>query len=156
MKPSNPVRGATTDSTSKDAAPSRASPAPTRAPVNTRDRLIRFWRAEAHATPRAIPVPIENSTKWKSASRPSITSLTKMAPRGTSMPPPMIPVASPTLTDRTIGLAATKCHPSFSSRKAPPRSQPRCSTCRLCSLDRTGMASRDTIAAVTKNVRAST
>ena len=63
IKPSIPVASATTDSKSKEAAVSSASPAPTRAPAKTRGRLIRFWRAEAAATPSAMPIPSANSTR---------------------------------------------------------------------------------------------
>ena len=84
---------------------------------------MRFCSAAAEATPTAMPTPSENSTAWKSASRPTITSSTNRAPRTTTIPAPITAVANPTFTDRTMRFLPTRRQPSRSSRMAPPRSR---------------------------------
>ena len=111
---------------------------------------------EADATPTAMPTPRANSTRLKSASRPTITSSTNTAPAAMTMPAPITAVASPTLTARMIGLATTSRQPSRNSRMAPPKSRlPRAAARRSWRL-RAGMAILQMIRAVTRNEKAST
>ena len=53
------------------------------------------------------------------------TSAENTGPSGTSMPPPMRPVARPTFTARTTGLMKMNDQPSFSSLNAWPKSMRR-------------------------------
>ena len=154
--PSTTTSGIINDSRSTDAAASSTTPAPISDHVNQRVRWMRVCNAEAAPTPTAMPTPSENSTAWKSASRPTITSSTNRAPSRITIPAPITAVASPTFTDLTMGLAPTSLQPSRSSRMAPPRSRlPRC-IARRSSRVRDGMAMRQMINAVTRNDRAST
>ena len=80
-------------------------------------------------TPAAIPNPSAVVSTPKPASPAWSTSPEKSGPSGTSIPPPMRPVARPTLTARTTGFTAKKRQPSFSSPKVwltptPPRAPP--------------------------------
>ena len=154
--PSITTSGIISDSRSTDAAATSTTPAPISADVNPRVRLMRFCSAAADPTPMAMPTPSENSTAWKSASRPTITSSTNRAPSRNTIPAPITAVASPTFTDRTIGFFPTRRQPSRSSRMAPPRSRLPRSAARRSSRGRSGMAIRQMISAVTRNDRAST
>ncbi len=58
------------------------------------------------------------------------TSPEKTGPSGTSIPPPMSPVAKPMFTPRTTGLMKMKCQPSAMSLKTSPRSMRRSSPLR--------------------------
>ena len=79
----------------------------------------------AATTPTATPVPRAKMRMPKPAAPASRTSAENTGPSGTSMPPPIRPVARPTFTARTTGLMKMNDQPSFSSWKACPKSMRR-------------------------------
>ena len=100
-------------------------PAANTDPANTRALGMRRWNTDSTTTPMATPQPRAKMKKPKPAVPAPSTSVENTGPSGTSMPPPIRPVASPMFTARTTGLMKMNGQPSFSSRKACPKSMRR-------------------------------
>jgi hypothetical protein len=123
-------------------------------PANTRALGMCRWNTESSTTPTATPHPRAKMNRPNPAVPAPSTWLENTGPRGTSIPPPISPVASPTFTARTTGLMKMNDQPSFSSRKAWPKSiRPSCLSGRFSIL---GSTSREIMKAETRKVRAST
>ena len=105
-----------------DAATRSDAPATKREPVKTAALGRRRWNTEMSTTPIATPHPRAKMNRPKPSGPARRIRSENTGPRGTSMPPPMSPVASPTFTARTTGLMKTNCQPSFSSWNACPKS----------------------------------
>ena len=67
-------------------------------------RLILVWRTDAVRTPTAIPVPSSEQDQVEVGAFTGDDLIDEDRTSGTSMPPPITPVARPMLTARTIGL----------------------------------------------------
>ena len=78
------------------------TPAATTSSGNARSLLIRFCSRESRITPVATPSPSAVMNSGKVSVLP-MTNRAKVGPNGTSMAPPIRPVASPRITPRTIG-----------------------------------------------------
>src|SRR5581483_1290847 len=87
-----------------DAASTSAAPAPSTAQGNSRSFGTRFWTTDSPSTPMATPVPMAVSRRLKPVSPEPRTFEANVGPNGTTMPPPMSPVPSPIITERTTGL----------------------------------------------------
>jgi hypothetical protein len=84
------------------------------------------------------------------------TRIENTGPSGTSIPPPMRPVARPTFTARTTGFTKMNCHPSLRSLKARPRSIRPVSFDRAPARAFVKIGSRDTMNAENRKVAEST
>jgi hypothetical protein len=69
-----------------------------------------------------MPNPRAERSRPKPAEPPPSTWRENTSPRGTTMPPPIKPVLSETMTARTVGVENMKCQPSRTSRKALEKS----------------------------------
>ena len=120
--PSTNTNAAASSSADIDAAVPSENPATNTATTNTHSFGTRRWNTEMVMTPPATPRPrAKISTPKPDCPAPSTWSA-NTGPSGTSIPPPISPVARPRFTARTTGLRKTNCQPSRSSRQAAPNS----------------------------------
>src|SRR5690606_7408920 len=94
-----------------DAATNRPTPAPNTSPTKTCSLGRRRWNTDSSTTPTATPMPSAVMKRAKVLGLP-MTNRAKVGPSGTSIAPPMMPVASPMFTPRTTGLTKMNSHPS--------------------------------------------
>ena len=154
--PSTATNSEASASVDIDAAMIRAGPATRSDPANTSAFGRLRWKIDSSTTPTATPVPIAKMKKPNPAVPAWSTRIEKTGPRGTSMPPPISPVASPTFTARTTGFTKMNCQPSLRSLKARPRSIRPLASERAPSRAFVKIGSRDTMKAEKRNVAEST